>query len=349
MTTPKHVEANRRNALRSTGPRTPAGKTIVSQNAARHGLYSASPVIPGVESALAWEEHAASTVASFAPVGPVETALAERVALILWRIKRIARYERDVTSGSRERVSADLDRPPLRQRFAADTLDLARERLTQARANLRALTRFAEAPPDTLFTAEPAGAVLRAINQAINDQLDGFDLFNFCAPEIAPNDLAWLDVPDWTAGRLRRFVAIVADKVEIPAEQLTATALLRAREAVNAERAAIRPFTRQLADLRRERILPERAQLDHVIRYETHLTRQLSQTIAQLEALQHSRRRAAALDASPPTDDSPDEERFPVEQTHGHARPLRVVPAAQPDDDRLCARSDHENASPDHD
>ena len=101
MTTPKQIEANRRNALRSTGPRTPAGKAIVSQNAARHGLYSSSPVIPGVESPLAWEQHLASTVTSFAPVGPIETALAERIALILWRIKRITRDERDVTSGSR--------------------------------------------------------------------------------------------------------------------------------------------------------------------------------------------------------------------------------------------------------
>ena len=34
MTSPKQIAANRRNALHSTGPRTPEGKAVVSQNPA---------------------------------------------------------------------------------------------------------------------------------------------------------------------------------------------------------------------------------------------------------------------------------------------------------------------------
>src|SRR5687768_13469205 len=38
--------ANRRNARKSTGPRTPAGKKIVSQNPLKHGLCAQTPLLP---------------------------------------------------------------------------------------------------------------------------------------------------------------------------------------------------------------------------------------------------------------------------------------------------------------
>ncbi|MHC4331688.1 MAG: hypothetical protein ACYSWW_26580 [Planctomycetota bacterium] len=39
MSTEAQVNANRENAKKSTGPRTPEGKTAVSQNAVKHGLF----------------------------------------------------------------------------------------------------------------------------------------------------------------------------------------------------------------------------------------------------------------------------------------------------------------------
>lgn len=42
MTSEREVAANRRNAARSTGPRTRSGKAMVSRNALRHGLASAT-------------------------------------------------------------------------------------------------------------------------------------------------------------------------------------------------------------------------------------------------------------------------------------------------------------------
>src|SRR5215208_5551216 len=63
-------------------PPLPLGKAIVSQDPASHGLYSATPVIQGLESPAAWEQHRDSTTANCAPVGQVEAGLAERVALI---------------------------------------------------------------------------------------------------------------------------------------------------------------------------------------------------------------------------------------------------------------------------
>ena len=48
MTSFRQIEANRRNALRSTGPRTDEGKQQSRRNALRHGL-AAETVIDGLE------------------------------------------------------------------------------------------------------------------------------------------------------------------------------------------------------------------------------------------------------------------------------------------------------------
>jgi hypothetical protein len=78
MITVARVEANRENALASTGPKSVEGKAIVSHNAIRHGLLSWKPVIPGFETVEDWESHHERTLDSLAPVGYAETMLAER-------------------------------------------------------------------------------------------------------------------------------------------------------------------------------------------------------------------------------------------------------------------------------
>ena len=54
MTTEAQIEANRANAQKSTGPRTPEGKATVAQNAVKHGLLARTAVLHGED----WEEHA---------------------------------------------------------------------------------------------------------------------------------------------------------------------------------------------------------------------------------------------------------------------------------------------------
>src|SRR5262245_22525258 len=86
----KRAEANRRNALLSTGPWPPAGKAAASRNAVRHGLTSPLPVVGGLERAEDWESHHAGMLASLTPVGALEEALADRVTLCAWRLRRVA-------------------------------------------------------------------------------------------------------------------------------------------------------------------------------------------------------------------------------------------------------------------
>jgi len=92
MTTEKQIVANRRNALKSTGPRTPKGKTIVSQNALTHGLL-ADRILIYDENPDEFKIFYQSILRDLAPVGTMEILLAERIIVFFWRLKRAGRME----------------------------------------------------------------------------------------------------------------------------------------------------------------------------------------------------------------------------------------------------------------
>lgn len=75
------------------GPKTEEGKEIVRWNAARHGINSPAPVVPGLEKSEDWEAHLSGVLDSLSPEGHLETVLAERIALLSWRLHRVTRYE----------------------------------------------------------------------------------------------------------------------------------------------------------------------------------------------------------------------------------------------------------------
>jgi len=79
-------------ALR-TGPQTPRAKDAVKFNATQHGLRSDAPVIPGLESFEGWRHHRDGIIKSLQPEGHLETELAEQIASLLWRKRRVSRYE----------------------------------------------------------------------------------------------------------------------------------------------------------------------------------------------------------------------------------------------------------------
>ncbi len=85
-------EANRRNALKSTGPKTPEGKAIASRNAVTHGLSARMPVIPG-ENEAEFQTFTERWLGDLKPAGPMEEFLAERIIGIAWRLRRTGKIE----------------------------------------------------------------------------------------------------------------------------------------------------------------------------------------------------------------------------------------------------------------
>ena len=87
MATEKQIAANRANAQKSTGPRTPRGKAAVSQNAVTHGLLAKSVVLQS-ESQERFSALLAWFASEYDPQGPTQTALVQMMAVSQWRLLR---------------------------------------------------------------------------------------------------------------------------------------------------------------------------------------------------------------------------------------------------------------------
>lgn len=92
MTSDKQVQANRRNALESTGPNTPEGKASVRHNAIKHGLLSRDTLLPNEDEA-ALDELGKSLRTELQPMGEMENLLVERIVSATWRLRRLGRVE----------------------------------------------------------------------------------------------------------------------------------------------------------------------------------------------------------------------------------------------------------------
>jgi hypothetical protein len=92
MSSLKQVEANRRNALKSTGPTTQAGKDRSRRNAIRHGL-TAETVIAVLEDTEDYQSFEAAVTADYEAETAVERELVLRLASILWRLRRATSIE----------------------------------------------------------------------------------------------------------------------------------------------------------------------------------------------------------------------------------------------------------------
>ncbi len=114
MNSPKQIAANRRNALKSTGPTSEDGKARSRCNAVRHGL-TAETVIAGLEDAEDYQAFEATITADYEAETAVERELVLRLASVLWRLRRAtgiesALFEQATNSvdGAQSRVLVEL-------------------------------------------------------------------------------------------------------------------------------------------------------------------------------------------------------------------------------------------------
>jgi hypothetical protein len=86
------IEANRRNAQQSTGPRTEIGKKTSSLNALRHGLTSRMVVLP-TEDLAAYKTFSAEFLVDLAPETFAERQFAQIIIDTQWRLNRVRSLE----------------------------------------------------------------------------------------------------------------------------------------------------------------------------------------------------------------------------------------------------------------
>jgi hypothetical protein len=97
MTSEKQARANRRNALKSTGPKTPDGKAAIRYNATKHGLLSREVLLPG-EDENTLRELGELLRGELQPVGELENLLVDRIVAAHWRLRRLGWVEAGIFS-----------------------------------------------------------------------------------------------------------------------------------------------------------------------------------------------------------------------------------------------------------
>src|SRR5689334_18692063 len=101
MTSNLQIEANRRNAHLSTGPRTEQGRRITSRNALKHGL-TAQHVTFFDETEADFRRFHRQLMRVLRPEGAMEAQLAERASICAWRLRRVYRIETGMFSKARK-------------------------------------------------------------------------------------------------------------------------------------------------------------------------------------------------------------------------------------------------------
>ena len=114
-TSERKAESNRRNAQKSTGPKTAQGKAWSRRNALKHGVLASQAVlttIEGREGRKAFEDLADGLLQDFAAVGTFEQALVQQIAACIWRQHRLLMFENRAAFRSRDdRTYRELNQP----------------------------------------------------------------------------------------------------------------------------------------------------------------------------------------------------------------------------------------------
>jgi hypothetical protein len=309
----------------------------VRLNASTHGILSPQPIVNAYEKPEDWEGHRAAIVDSLAPEGGMEQLLAERVALMSWRLNRVVLYEAERLQEGQEDVIEDLRQERLHKgRIEAiykgqdpdapgvlteahptnvlDDLEVARvlyEHVCHLFDESKAGVRVEGGYGGSVLELAARAAVKMADYHAGVEQADERDVrdraekLQNALPGV-PED-AFLDEMDFSVGQLKGLVERLAHEAGIPPEtgsvdgsvigpeeQLFELVHTEARYEVVRLEGAAEEVQAQILNKRRERVLPDQADLQRISRYEAHLSRQMSQALHELEALQRRRGGKAA-------------------------------------------------------
>ncbi len=148
MTSLKQIEANRGNALKSTGPITPEGKERSRCNAIRHGL-TAETVIASLEDADDYEAFEAAVIADYYAETAVQRELVLRLASVLWRLRRSTAIESALFEAMvGERPSSTSSNPAVSKVLAISSCRTSRASSESIYSGENAVEEFVCAPED---------------------------------------------------------------------------------------------------------------------------------------------------------------------------------------------------------
>jgi hypothetical protein len=259
----RKLEANRKNAQKSTGPKTPKGKAFSGKNALKHGLFvrCTTDFEAQSEDPREYKDLLDGLWRQYQPVGRAEEIEVERVALCCWRLKRAWRYENAVNlAARRDFVRAELSEqePYCKERDKEEEAVILQ--LQSAKKEIEDTGQVSQELKQRIFVMMPGlEALWSVLDKAAQKRLEEPDVskrFRKASPRMRSWILAMYTV---THG-----IAFLQD--------------LGKQRWTNVTEVAIG-----------QHAIPNDDALDKILRYEAAIDRQMSRSIDRLERLQRRR------------------------------------------------------------
>lgn len=152
MATLRQIKANRRNAQKSTGPRTPEGKAVACFNALKHGIDAKSHCLP-TEDPDSLEHLTAEYHERFAPATPEARALIDALIACEWELRRLRQASAELWQMSADERTFHNQNLPMADSFLFEQTPFVRlQRIMDAtyrnyRNALKTLQQLPPAPP----------------------------------------------------------------------------------------------------------------------------------------------------------------------------------------------------------
>ena len=274
-TSPEQLDANRRNAQKSTGPKTPEGRAVSKMNALKHGILSKEVLVRGLninESSRDLNALHDRFWQDLNPVGPVEEMLVDQIVTTHWRLRRALRAESgeialsvDEGQGKRSRPNPELQ--AMAWKISGDTV-WAMEGSTDGISILaRWLHAFRERVEQD---GELTEAAIKSMFGEKNSLSETFEKLRLRLSENSDG----ADAASRREQNKKEALALIDRELRV----------LNWKSAYFEKREKAEEEARQAAA-----VLPSMEVLEKILRYETKLERQMYRAMSQLERVQRMR------------------------------------------------------------
>jgi hypothetical protein len=238
--------------------------------------------------------HLAAVHADLDPIGYVEAALAERVALHLWKLGRLAQYERDVATFAIDEANRDVGEWGALEGVLEDDVSkwgYYKRWISEATADRDTAARVAELAGS--FRVRTDLAVVLIGHVARQCDVDVYEDSSFEFPGW-PNGCDLRDI-DWNAASLRQCIVAIGDHANIAEDTVLAIAVASCNARVDEGVAAMDSLKEAAEKERQLRVVLPESKLATSARYEAHLERALGRSIQELQRLKAMRAAAGLL------------------------------------------------------
>jgi hypothetical protein len=273
--TPRNQAAPRQ----ATGPRTLQGKKRTRLNPLKHGLLSKFALLDG-ESKDEYRSLSIGLQDDFPLQGKLESVLVDYLTVLLWRLRRFIKAESGEITEKRvfmetemSTKQADEARQVSRDAMASDGLVAHDNNLSVVKEILDTLRKFR-----LLITKEQFSESIPFINKLYGVNLHGETPDHFRQVFMKFVEAIELEKKQGDQSNVSKLQQSIIETIDGEIEQFSN--LKEVREGINSEKVLFRNFAT---------VIPDGGALDRLLRYETHLSREIDRVLNRLERLQRMR------------------------------------------------------------